>query len=93
MRRQRGEFEKDNLKLHLCNAVFEAYSASYLTTRHHMISGPLSTSSHLLLVTLPYLILYRLCVRLSSGQRGVQSVVGELRNGVFRAHEGERSLL
>ena len=39
MRRQKGEFEKDNLKLHLCNAVFEAYSASYLTTKHHMLSG------------------------------------------------------
>jgi hypothetical protein len=39
MRRQKGEFEKENLKLHLCNAVFEAYSASYLTTKHHMLSG------------------------------------------------------
>jgi len=37
MRLQSGGFEKDNLKLHLCNSVFEAYSASYLTTKHHML--------------------------------------------------------
>jgi hypothetical protein len=36
---QKGEFEKDNLKLHLCNSVYEAYSASYLTTKHHMLAG------------------------------------------------------
>jgi hypothetical protein len=36
---QRAIFEKDNLKLHLCNAVFEAYSASYLTTREHILAG------------------------------------------------------
>jgi len=34
---QKGEFEKENLKLHLCNSVYEAYSASYLTTKHHML--------------------------------------------------------
>jgi predicted ATP-grasp superfamily ATP-dependent carboligase len=34
---QKGIFEKENLKLHLCNGVFEAYSASYLTTRAHMM--------------------------------------------------------
>jgi hypothetical protein len=36
---QKGGFEKDNLKLHLCNSVYEAYSASYLTTKHHMLAG------------------------------------------------------
>ena len=36
---QKGGFEKDNLKLHLCNSQFEAYSASYLTTKAHMIAG------------------------------------------------------
>lgn len=36
---QRAGYEKDNLKLHLCNGVFEAYSASYLTTKKHMIEG------------------------------------------------------
>lgn len=34
---QRAAHEKDDLKLHLCNSVFEAYSASYLTTREHML--------------------------------------------------------
>lgn len=38
MANQKGIFEHENLKLHLCNAVFEAYSASYLTTKQHMIS-------------------------------------------------------
>jgi hypothetical protein len=42
MSKQRGAFEKDNLKLHLCNGVFEAYSASYLTTRQHMLNGRLN---------------------------------------------------
>ena len=37
MTRQKGIFEGENLKLHLCNGVFEAYSASYLTTKEHMI--------------------------------------------------------
>ncbi len=37
MQNQKAEFEKENLKLHLCNGVFEAYSASWLTTREHMI--------------------------------------------------------
>ncbi len=35
---QKAEFEKENLKVHLCNAVYEAYSASYLTTRKHMMA-------------------------------------------------------
>lgn len=34
---QRGVFETENLKLHLCNSVFEAYSGSYLTTKAHML--------------------------------------------------------
>ena len=34
---QKATHEKENLKLHLCNSVFEAYSASYLTTKAHMI--------------------------------------------------------
>ena len=34
---QRAAHEKDDLKLHLCNSVFEAYSASYLTAREHML--------------------------------------------------------
>ena len=34
---QRAAHEKDDLKLHLCNSVFEAYSASYLTTKEHML--------------------------------------------------------
>jgi len=42
MSKQRGAFEQDNLKLHLCNGVFEAYSASYLTTKAHMLSGKLN---------------------------------------------------
>ena len=37
MSRQHAAYEKENLKLHLCNAVFEAYSASYLTTKKHMM--------------------------------------------------------
>lgn len=39
MKLQRATYEKTdmNLKLHLCNAVFEAYSASYLTTKTHML--------------------------------------------------------
>jgi hypothetical protein len=45
MSKQRGAFEKDNLKLHLCNAVFEAYSASYLTTKQHMLNGELLSLS------------------------------------------------
>ena len=48
MRRQKGEFEKENLKLHLCNAVFEAYSASYLTMKHHMLSGDQSNNRYCL---------------------------------------------
>ena len=36
---QRAAYEKENLKLHLCNDVYEAYSASYLTTKKHMIKG------------------------------------------------------
>jgi hypothetical protein len=40
---QKGVFEKDNLKLHLCNSVYEAYSASYLTTKHHMLHGKYCT--------------------------------------------------
>ncbi len=39
MSRQKTEYEKDNLKMHLCNGVFEAYSASYLTTKQHMLNG------------------------------------------------------
>ena len=42
MSKQRGVHEKDNLKLHLCNGVFEAYSASYLTTKQHMLNGKLT---------------------------------------------------
>ncbi len=34
---QKAAHEKENLKLHLCNSVFEAYSASYLTTKEHLI--------------------------------------------------------
>ena len=37
MQFQKAKFEEENLKLHLCNGVFEAYSASYLTTKKHMI--------------------------------------------------------
>jgi hypothetical protein len=43
---QKGEFEKDNLKLHLCNSVYEAYSASYLTTKHHMLAGTSCVCCH-----------------------------------------------
>jgi hypothetical protein len=35
---QKAPHERENLKLHLCNAVFEAYSASYLTTREHILA-------------------------------------------------------
>eukprot|EP01040_Poterioochromonas_malhamensis_P009990 gene9990-10856_t len=38
MTRQKAMYEKENLKIHLCNAVFEAYSASYLTTKEHMLA-------------------------------------------------------
>lgn len=38
MAKQKGIFEADNLKLHFCNAVFEAYSGSYLTTKAHMLT-------------------------------------------------------
>lgn len=37
MSMQKAAHEKENLKLHLCNSVFEAYSASYLTTKAHII--------------------------------------------------------
>ena len=37
MTQQKGIFEAENLKLHLCNSVFEAYSGSYLTTKAHML--------------------------------------------------------
>jgi len=39
MSMQKGAWEKDNLKLHFCNSQFEAYSASYLTTKQHMLAG------------------------------------------------------
>jgi hypothetical protein len=39
MSKQKGSIESENLKLHLCNGVFEAYSASYLTTKEHMLAG------------------------------------------------------
>jgi hypothetical protein len=39
MTQQKALFDPENLKLHLCNAVFEAYSASYLTTRAHILEG------------------------------------------------------
>jgi hypothetical protein len=39
---QRAVFEPSNLKLHLCNAQFEAYSAAYLTTKEHIIAGKLT---------------------------------------------------
>jgi hypothetical protein len=35
---QKTTYERDNLKLHLCNCVFEAYSASYLTTKEHILA-------------------------------------------------------
>lgn len=38
MANQRGSFEVENLKLHLCNSVNEAYSAAYLTTAKHMLT-------------------------------------------------------
>ena len=38
MSRQKGAHEKDFLKLHVCNEVFEAYSASFLTTKQHLIA-------------------------------------------------------
>jgi hypothetical protein len=38
MNQQAGVFEAENLKLHLCNGVFEAYSGSYLTTAAHMLT-------------------------------------------------------
>jgi hypothetical protein len=45
MRLQRATYEHSdmNLKLHLCNAVFEAYSASYLTTKSHILEIPSET--------------------------------------------------
>jgi hypothetical protein len=41
MSRQRGTLERENLKVHMCNGVFEAYSAAYLTTKEHMVAGKL----------------------------------------------------
>lgn len=38
MSRQRGILERENLKIHMCNGVFEAYSAAYLTTKEHMVA-------------------------------------------------------
>ena len=35
--KQNAIFEKDDPKLHLCNAQFEAYSAAWLTTREHVL--------------------------------------------------------
>lgn len=34
---QKAVFEKDEPKLHLCNAQFEAYSAAWLTTKAHVL--------------------------------------------------------
>ena len=34
---QASNHEHENLKLHLCNGVFEAYSASFLTTKAHIL--------------------------------------------------------
>jgi hypothetical protein len=48
--RQKGEYEKENLKLHLCNGVFEAYSASYLTTKQHLLNGKFPVYLTLLIV-------------------------------------------
>jgi hypothetical protein len=38
MSQQKAPFEKDSLKLHLCNGVFEAYSASWLSTKEHVLT-------------------------------------------------------
>ena len=38
MAAQRGKFEVENLKLHLCNTVYEAYSGAFLTTKAHMLT-------------------------------------------------------
>jgi hypothetical protein len=38
MAAQKGKFEVENLKLHLCNTVYEAYSGAFLTTRAHMLT-------------------------------------------------------
>ena len=37
MAAQQAKFEVENLKLHLCNTVYEAYSGSFLTTAAHML--------------------------------------------------------
>ena len=37
MAQQKGVSEPEHLQLHMCNAVFEAYSGSYLTTKQHML--------------------------------------------------------
>ena len=37
MAKQKAAFEKESLRTHLCNGVFEAYSASWLTTKHHVL--------------------------------------------------------
>lgn len=38
MAQQKGPSEVDHLKLHICNAVFEAYSGAWLTTKQHMLN-------------------------------------------------------
>ncbi|CAM2730416.1 unnamed protein product [Rotaria socialis] len=40
MSQQHKSFERDNLKLHQCKSIPEAYSGSFLTTKEHILSVP-----------------------------------------------------
>jgi hypothetical protein len=40
MRKQKARGERDNLKIHVCNAIYEPYSSAYLTTTRHILSRP-----------------------------------------------------
>lgn len=53
--------QKGNLKLHLCNEQFEAYSASYLTTRQHMLAGMMRCVAHSFLYACSF-VYVRLCL-------------------------------
>lgn len=39
MTQQKGETEREDLSMNICNDVGEAYSAAFLTTREHILEG------------------------------------------------------
>jgi hypothetical protein len=58
---QRAVFEPTNLKLHLCNGQFEAYSAAYLTTKEHVLAGTFVLACKLFRAKIRYDVLFSCC--------------------------------